>query len=147
MIADTGQTTSAGATSASRQTYISGNAVLDATRKLKEVLLTHAANKLKTSRSGLKLKSCEVIDLQDKNKSVTFEELASIISRAGTPLKWQGFFDLDTTPLDPLTGMGKPYATFAYASHVAEVVVDALTGEVQVLRVTAAHDVGKSYQP
>lgn len=147
VIADTGLTTSAGATSASRQTYISGNAVLDATRKLKEVLLTHAANKLKTSRNGLKLQSCQVVDLQDKNKSVTFEKLASIISRTGTPLKWQGFFDPDTTPLDPETGMGKPYATFAFASHVAEVLVDTLTGEVQVLRVTAAHDVGKAINP
>lgn len=147
VIADTGHTTSAGATSASRQTYISGNAVLDATKKLKEVLLTHAAGKLKTSRNKLELKSHNVVDTENHQKTVTFQELATIIGRSGTPLKWQGFFDPDTTPLDPNTGMGKPYATFAYASHVAEVMVDALTGEVQVLRVTAAHDVGRAINP
>ncbi len=40
VVADTRYTTSAGATSASRQTYISGNAVLDAANKLKDVMLT-----------------------------------------------------------------------------------------------------------
>ena len=147
VIADTGRTTSAGATSASRQTYISGNAVLDATKKLKDVLVTHAASKLKASRSRMRLEPGFVYDMENVQNKASFQELASIMSRTGTPLKWQGFFDPDTTPLDPVSGMGKPYATFAYATHVAEVAVDTLTGEVQVLRVSAAHDVGKAINP
>ena len=48
--ADTGCTPDAGATSASRQTYISGNAVLDASRKMAADLLSEAAQILKLSR-------------------------------------------------------------------------------------------------
>ena len=147
VIADTGKTTSAGATSASRQTYISGNAVLEATGKLKEVLLTHAANKLKTSRNTVGLRAGFAFENGNHDHKVSFGELASIMTRTGTPLKWQGFFDPDTTPLDSQTGAGKPYATFAFASHVAEVIVDTYTGEVEVVRIVAAHDVGKAINP
>lgn len=147
VIADTGRTTSAGATSASRQTYISGNAILDATKKLKDVLVTHAANKLKIPRQRLEIKNYSVVDRKNEQKGITFEQLATIMSRTGVPLKWQGFFDPDTTPLDSETGSGKPYGAYAYASHVAEVMVDTLTGEVEVLKVVAAHDVGRAINP
>ena len=53
MVADTLFTASAGASSASRQTYISGNAVLEAAKRLKEVLLTEAAMILKIDRGDL----------------------------------------------------------------------------------------------
>jgi CO/xanthine dehydrogenase Mo-binding subunit len=62
-------------------------------------------------------------------------------------LRWQGYFDPVTSPLDPDTGRGDPYATYAYACHVAEVTVDITTGEVTVDRVVAAHDVGKAIHP
>ena len=41
-------------------------------------------------------------------------------------------FDPVTIPLDPETGQGKPYATYAFATHLAEVEVDMETGEVKV---------------
>lgn len=147
VVADTAHTTSAGATSASRQTYISGNAVLEAAGKLRELILTQAAMMLKADRGELDLHDAWVSLRSDPSKAVSFADVAVRASRTGLPLKWQGFFDPDTTPLDPETGAGKPYATYAYASHVAEVEVDTLTGEVQVLRVTAAHDVGKAIHP
>jgi CO/xanthine dehydrogenase Mo-binding subunit len=54
-VADTRCTTNAGATSASRQTYISGNAVKEAAEKLADVLLTEAVNKLRAPKSALVL--------------------------------------------------------------------------------------------
>jgi len=62
-------------------------------------------------------------------------------------LTWQGFFDPETVPLDPENGQGVPYATYAFACHMAQVIVDTLTGEVRVEKVVAAHDVGKAIYP
>ncbi|MCX5872367.1 MAG: xanthine dehydrogenase family protein molybdopterin-binding subunit [Deltaproteobacteria bacterium] len=145
--ADTGLTTSAGATSASRQTYISGNAVLDATKKLKETLLTQAATMLKTSRGVLSLRKGKIVDSSNTERFVSMEQVAKRSEREGIPLKWQGFFDPETTPLDQATGEGKPYATFAFATQLAEVEIDILTGEVTVVKIVAAHDVGRAINP
>lgn len=147
VVADTAHTTSAGATSASRQTYISGNAVRAAARKLRDVLLTEAALILKANRNELYMRDASVFPTNKPEQAVSFAEIAGRATRTGVPLKWQGFFDPDTTPLDQTTGQGRPYATYAFASHVAEVEVDTLSGEVRVLKVTAAHDVGKAINP
>ena len=147
VVADTQCTTNAGATSASRQTYISGNAVKDAAEKLADVLLTEAVNKLKAPKSSLFLDSGFVKDAADAHDKVGFSWLAGRIHKKGLPLTWNGFFDPDTVPLDPETGRGVPYATYAFACQLALVSVDTLTGEVQVKKIVAAHDVGKAIHP
>jgi CO/xanthine dehydrogenase Mo-binding subunit len=147
VVADTKWTTNAGATSASRQTYISGNAVKDATDKLADVLLTEAVNVLKAPKSALMFEDGFVLNSKDPAERVAFSELVSRAHKKGIPLSWQGFFDPETIPLDPETGQGVPYATYAFACHVAQVIVDTLTGEVRVEKVVAAHDVGKAIYP
>ncbi len=147
VVADTLYTTSAGATSASRQTYISGNAVCDAVKKLKRLLLTEAASILKINRSELVLDNGKVRSRNDPSREVTFARIALRAHKTGLPLEWQGYFDPETTPLDPENGQGAPYATYAFATHVADVEVDLLTGEVRVLKVVAAHDVGRAVNP
>ena len=147
VVADTKCTTSAGATSASRQTYISGNAVKDAAEKLADVLLTEAVNKLKSPKTSLQLDSGFVKVLDNPDKKIGFSWLARRIREKGLPLTWNGFFDPETVPLDPETGQGVPYATYAFACQLALVSVDTLTGEVKVEKIVAAHDVGKAIHP
>jgi CO/xanthine dehydrogenase Mo-binding subunit len=62
-------------------------------------------------------------------------------------LRGEGHFDPETTRLDPKTGQGNPYATYAFATHLAEVEVDVETGKVKVDRIVASHDVGKAIHP
>jgi CO/xanthine dehydrogenase Mo-binding subunit len=140
-------TTSAGATSASRQTYISGNAVKDAAEKLADVLLSEAVNKLKLPKTSLQLDSGFVKVLDNPDKKIGFSWLARRIREKGLPLTWSGFFDPETVPLDAKTGQGVPYATYAFACQLALVSVDTLTGEVKVEKIVAAHDVGKAIHP
>ncbi len=147
VVGDTKYTTNAGATSASRQTYISGNAVKDATDKLVNVLLTEAVNRLKVPKSYLKLNNGTVFDSRNPDQKVDFAWLAQRILDRGGALSWQGYFDPETVPLDLETGEGVPYATYAFACQMACVAVDTLTGEVSVKKVVAAHDVGKAIHP
>ncbi|MCP4629410.1 MAG: xanthine dehydrogenase family protein [bacterium] len=145
--ADTRCTTNAGATSASRQTYISGNAVKEAAEKLAGVLLSEAVNKLKVPKSALILEGGFVKESGNRANSVKLSILAQRANQKGIPLKWQGYFDPETVPLNPETGQGVPYATYAYASQLALLTVDTLTGEVSLDKIFAAHDVGKAIHP
>jgi len=147
VVGDTRYTTNAGATSASRQTYISGNAVKDAAEKLGDILRTEAVSKLGTPKAQLVFDAGHVCVAANPEKRIDFAWLAKRIHAKGAPLSWQGYFDPETVPLDPDTGQGVPYATYAFACQVAQVVVDTLTGEVSVTRVVAAHDVGKAIHP
>lgn len=147
VVADTKYTTNAGATSASRQTYISGNAVRDAVSNLADVLLTEAVNRLRAPKRSLVFQNGEVVVATNPECRVSLAVLAKRIHDKGGTLSWQGYFDPETIPLDPETGAGVPYATYAFACHVALVEVDVLTGEVSVPKVIAAHDVGKAIHP
>jgi len=118
--ADTDLTKDAGSTSASRQTYISGRAVYNAALEMRKFL----------ENEGFY-----------KNR-----DLKGIINRyreKGLPV-FEGFFDPPTTSLDPETSKGVPYATYAYATHMTEVEVNSITGYTKVIKVYAAHDVGKA---
>jgi CO/xanthine dehydrogenase Mo-binding subunit len=52
-----------------------------------------------------------------------------------------------TTPLDPETGAGRPNFCYGYTAQAVEVEVNTLTGQVQVLRIISAHDVGRAINP
>jgi CO/xanthine dehydrogenase Mo-binding subunit len=58
----------------------------------------------------------------------------------------RGRFDPPTTALDA-DGQGVPYATYGFAAQLADVEVDVELGTVKVLRIVAAHDVGRAINP
>ncbi len=147
VVGDTKLTTNAGATSASRQTYISGNAVKEAVEKLADVLKTEAVNRLKIPKSGLIFDDGHVAAEADPGKRVHFATLARRIRDKGIALSWQGYFDPETVPLTPEDGQGVPYATYAFAAQMALTTADVLTGETTVEKIVAAHDVGKAIHP
>jgi aldehyde oxidoreductase len=133
---DTDLTADAGKTSASRQTFVSGQAAERAGRDLRQQILrlANAGPEAVLSLDGATLTvrdggDVRVIDL----------------GMAGT-LMGEGTFDPPTTPLDA-DGQGIPYATYAFAAQIATVEVDIELGTVKVLRMVAAHDVGKAINP
>ena len=142
--ADTAVTTDAGATSASRQTYISGNAILDAIKNLKQEAIKEASRVLNIDERDLFYEEGKVKSRTCLTTSIPVGEVAR---RSGRVLRGEGHFDPETTRLDPKTGQGNPYATYAFATHLAEVEVDVETGKVRVNRVIASHDVGKAIHP
>lgn len=143
---DTGVSPDAGATSASRQTYISGNAVQLAAQEAKQVLMLEAVEMLGTPATELELKNGVV--LRNGNPTGCYvRELIKKCRTKGRLTLGSGRFNPETTALDPETGKGVPYGTYAFATQVAEVVVDTKTGQVDVLKIYAAHDVGKAINP
>lgn len=144
--ADTEVTPDAGASSASRQTYISGNAVRLAAGKAREQLLAKAAAILNAPAELLSLQQGEVWN-SGKASGVSIKDLISKCRGEGILTLGHGSFNPDTTRLDPETGQGIPYATYAFATQVAEVEVDTDTGIVEVLKIVAAHDVGTAINP
>ena len=52
-----------------------------------------------------------------------------------------------TTPFDPETGHGVPNFAYGYVAQAVEVEVDTATGELRVLRVVCADDVGQAVNP
>ncbi len=147
VVADTRTTLDAGATSASRQTYISGNAVNRAALKLASALIDEAAGILKRPGDALVLRGGFVMDPGSLEEKIPLSEVAASAHRNGRPLSFEGVFDPPTTSLDPETSQGAPYGTYAFACHLAMVEVDTLTGEVHASEIVAAHDVGKAIHP
>ncbi|MDW7710263.1 MAG: xanthine dehydrogenase family protein molybdopterin-binding subunit [Deferrisomatales bacterium] len=144
---DTGRTTNAGSTSASRQTYISGGAVLDATLRLRDRLLARAGVLLEVPRGDLELADRAVRSRSCPSRGLGLERLAAAFAAAGEAAREAGSFDPDTSALDHRTGQGRPYGTYAFAAQVAQVAVDRATAQVQVERLAAAHDVGRAIHP
>ena len=84
---------------------------------------------------------------------ITHEEASHVIDLTSLPANTHGYvlsaeetYDPPTTPLDE-NGQGKPYAVYGYGAHVAEVEVDRQLGTIKVIRITAAHDVGRAINP
>lgn len=166
---DTGMSPDAGASSASRQTYISGNAVKRAAAEAKANIYAMAADMLGvapedlhgangiisvTARRSDQLNDCQgacqasLGITQDKEAtSVTIKDAIARCRMNGILTLGHGWFNPPTTGLDAVTGAGTPYGTYAFATQVAEVEVDDQTGEVTVLQVVAAHDVGQAVNP
>ena len=144
--ADTRFTENAGATSASRQTYISGNAVKEAAEKLALGLLEEAQLMMGCPPEDLQLDHGVIRNVKTGD-TIQIREVAAHAMARGRALICEGHFDPKTTMLDPETGQGIPYATYAFATHIALVEVDEGTGEVFVRKIVAAHDVGRAIHP
>lgn len=145
--ADTAVTPDAGASTASRQTFVSGNAVKKAAASVKEHLLGMAAEIWQCTPSEVVIKDGKVTSAADPGKSMEFSRLARECHQRGRQFIGFAWYDNFTPDVDPVTNQGDAYATYIYATQVADVEVDTETGEVTVLRVFAAHDVGRAINP
>lgn len=110
-----------GTAAASRQTYNTGNAVLDACRKLRQ-------NIEKTGLGGLR-------------------EAYAYLRENNIDIRAEGYFKAGTTSVNLETGEGNPYWPYTFSINKAVVEVDDETGKVDVLEVIACHDSGKIVNP
>ncbi len=89
----------------------------------------------------------KVIAKDDSGRSLEVSDIARHLENKGGRARGEGYFDPDVTRLDPKTGQGGPYSTFAFAAQCAWVQVDSASGMTRVKEVAAAHDVGRAVNP
>lgn len=136
-------------TTGSRTTFHMGNAILDAIRDAKDQLLPRAAVIMQADVSELEWRRGEVHFKEEAGSGLSFDEIIRHhYGSAGADVVGRGSFSPAAEPLDKETGQSKkPSAFWMYGTQAAEVEVDVETGEVEVLRIVAVHDVGKAINP
>lgn len=140
--AHTHVTPDAGKTSASRQTFVSGKAAEKTATALREKILRFANV---SPKAALAFEPGAVVMREG--------EAVRRLDLAGLPADGEGYvfsaaetYDPPTLPLDE-KGQGKPYAVYGWGAQVAELEVDMKLGTVRLVKITAAHDVGRAINP
>lgn len=137
---DTAITPDGGATGASRQTAVTGNATLKACQKLVRVLKMAASELLDTPPEEITIREGL---LHGRSGSVPLATVVEECKRMGLSLSVRASYQ--APPTEPFDDRGQGFVVnqFAYATYVVEVEVDTDTGEVQVLKVSTFIDAGK----
>jgi len=130
---------------ASRTTFVAGNSALRAAREARRKVLEAAAARLKRKPEELDLQEGNVMD---RTSGKPLESIGKVIrglhfGRSKNELiMTTDFYEPASTAPDE-RHMGNISSCYAFGTHVAEVEVDLETGVVKVLKITAAHDVGR----
>src|SRR5437763_3603575 len=139
---DTSITPDCGKTSASRQTFVTGKAAYMAGQELRRKIL-RMLDACECAKIVFRDYWFEVQD-GERRRSFTLPDLP--VDAHGYVLTAEATFDPPTSPLDE-NGQGTPYAVFGFGAHLAAIEVDIELGTVKVLKITAAHDVGRAINP
>jgi len=139
---DTDVTPDCGKTSASRQTFVSGRAAQLAGEQLRKKILQLADA---CEKASIRFENGKLVILRCKDqRTIALRDMP--LDERGYVLSAEATFDPPTSPLDK-DGQGVPYAVYGFGAHLAEVEVDIELGTVKLLKLTAAHDVGRAINP
>ena len=132
---------SAGSSSASRQTYITGGAVKAASEAVCARVLELARSELRAS-GDLRIAHDAVVDASGR-------ELVSLATLLGDTVieETREFHPRKTQRLDAETGQADAHMQYAFAAHRAVVDVDTELGLVKVVELATAQDVGRAINP
>jgi xanthine dehydrogenase D subunit len=132
---------SAGSTSASRQTWMSGGAVDGACRRVREQLFQRVAEAHGIDALRLVIDGTDVVD--------TMGSLRVPVADASRGVVFDQTFEHHHRPTEELdeNGQGNCHVAFAFVAHRAVVDVDPDLGLVKVVQVATAQDVGRVLNP
>ncbi|MFG2495801.1 xanthine dehydrogenase family protein molybdopterin-binding subunit [Streptomyces caniferus] len=144
--ADT-QVGSAGSTSASRQTYVTGGAVKNTCEHVREQVLDIGRRKFGTyhpawATAELLLEGGKVVT----DGGEVLATLADVLEDEAVDLELE-WRHRPTEPFDLHTGQGNGHVQYSFAAHRAVVEVDTELGMVKVVELACAQDVGKALNP
>jgi CO/xanthine dehydrogenase Mo-binding subunit len=139
---DTFLTPDAGTVTASRSVLINGNAILDAVKRWKPLLVAAAAAELKIEEADLSYRRGAVFSRSDPKVSISLADLSARAIRKGAALMTAGTAIMLTSDKD--FGEGLPHNYYTYITQVALVGVDTATGEVAVMKFISLPEMGRA---
>ena len=142
LVMDTDLTPNGGPTTASRQTYVTGNASRYAAITLREAISSSMAEKYDIPPSQIKFENGNV---HVNGTTLTYADVAREMKAMGQQPR--ALYEYEAPKTQPLGTGGDMHFAYSFAAQAAEVEVNTLTGEVKVLRVIAANDVGTAVNP
>ena len=142
LLSDTDLTPDGGPTTASRQTYVSGNAARGAAEVLRQAVATTLAEKY--DQPPEQIRFIEGL-AQVNGHAIPLGDVVATMQAEGRQPR--AAFEYWAPNTRPLGEGGDMHFAFSFAAQAAEVEVNTRTGEVRVLRVIAANDVGKTINP
>jgi selenium-dependent xanthine dehydrogenase len=142
LLSDTDLTPDGGATTASRQTFVTGNAVRFAAGSLRQAIAGILAERYTASPDSIEFAGGSV---RVNGRVLSYLEIRNfMIEKGRDPWAQYEYVAPETRPLGE---GGDMHIAFGFAAYGVEVEVDLATGEVAVSRVVAACDVGRAINP
>jgi selenium-dependent xanthine dehydrogenase len=142
LVMDTDLTPNGGPTTASRQTYVTGNASRYAAITLREAISRSMAEKYDIPPEKIRFENGNV---HVNGTTLSYADVAREMKSMGQQPR--ALYEYEAPKTQPLGTGGDMHFAFSFAAQAAEVEVNTLTGEVKVLRVIAANDVGTAVNP
>jgi 4-hydroxybenzoyl-CoA reductase alpha subunit len=133
---------------ASRTTFIAGNSARLAAADAKRQILEAAAQAYKQKAENLDMREGQIFIKGEPEEGIPYAKAirAGHFRPDGDVILARGWYEPPTERQDK-EFRGNISAAYAFAAQAAEVEVDAETGEVKVLKIAAAHDVGRAINP
>jgi xanthine dehydrogenase D subunit len=135
------QVGSAGSTSASRQTWMSGGAVQAACQAALAQLFDHVATKFEMTRSELQIDGTDIVDRLTQRRVSVSDAISEIDIDCTEEYHHPPTEDLDEN------GQGNCHVAYAFVAHRAVVDVDPELGLIKVVQIATAQDVGRVLNP
>ncbi|HDQ74228.1 MAG TPA: xanthine dehydrogenase family protein molybdopterin-binding subunit [Chloroflexi bacterium] len=142
---DSALTPLAGTSTATRQLYMSGNAVYHAAGKVREVLVERASKHFEVDPDKIDLAEGQAFVKDEPDNTLPLSELAAMCAAEGMQLSHLYLFKAPfTAALDPENLQGNIYPDFTFGTMTVRVAVDTETGEVTLDKCVACHDIGRA---
>jgi xanthine dehydrogenase molybdenum-binding subunit len=142
LLSDTDRTPDGGPTTASRQTYVTGNAVRHAAQVVRQAVASALSERYDVPPGQIRFQEGLA---QVNGHPVQLGEAVQLLREEGREAR--ALYEYWAPSTQALGSGGDMHFAFSFAAQAAEVEVDLDTGEVRVLRVVAAHDVGRAINP
>ena len=131
----------------SRVTFMVGNAIIDACRKLRKQIVTAVAERWSVGPERVFMGLGEVFDLENRERCISTREAFHLAEARFDTLGSTGSYNTPTLGGDYRGGTIGAAPAYSFTAHVVEVSVDEETGRITVENCWIAHDCGRALNP